>query len=163
MKIWEEALPLDLQASHPNHHHQHPTIPVGMWESLKTVLRNPLLKSGQTKASFSPPSTQVIALITGVQQLEDTFRIVIWFWRLAQYFGSGGKRRSAERRNQGHDCVISHSEWYSSLATWVKNDICSQRYRLPNESEFMVLHLVLKLQWRTAHGLSVCWYLLYKT
>lgn len=96
MKIWDKALPLDLQASHLNHHHQHPTVPVGMWESLKTNLRNQLLMSGQTKASSPseyPPSMQVSALITGVRQLEDTFRIVIRFWRLAQYFGSGRRRR----------------------------------------------------------------------
>jgi len=98
MKIWEEALPLELQASHPNHHHLHPTVPVGVWQSLKTVLRNELLKSDQPKPSFSPlespPSMQVSALITGVQQLEDTFRTVIGFGRLAQYFGSGRKRRN---------------------------------------------------------------------
>jgi len=95
MKIWGEALPLDPQASHPNHHH--PTVPLGMWESLKKILRNQLLMSGQTKASSSPseypPSMQVSALITGVRQLEDTFRIVIRFWRLVQYFGSGRRRR----------------------------------------------------------------------
>ena len=52
MNIWEEALPLELLASHPNHPHQHPTIPVGMWESLKTILRNQLLKSVRRKPLF---------------------------------------------------------------------------------------------------------------
>lgn len=155
MKIWEKALPLELQASRPNHNHQHPTIPVGMWQSLKTTLRNQTLKSDQTKASLSPsespPSTPVPVLITGVQRLEDTFRIAIEFGAWLNILGLGAKDVSAERRIPVHGCTIKHSEWHSSLATLIMTDICSQRYKLRNRVRICGFIFGFKLQWQTAH------------
>lgn len=91
---------------------------------------------------------QVSALTTGVRQLEDTFRIVIRFWRLAQYFGSGRRRCK---------CGTTYH------ATAIMTDICGQRYRLPNRvRKYGLIFGVQIAVTNSTHGLSVCWYLLYK-
>lgn len=115
--------------------------------------RHKLLTSGQKMDSFSPseypPSMQVSALITGVRQHEDTFRIAIRFWRLTQYFGSGRRRRK---------CGTT-----TYPATSIMTDICGQGYRLPNRVRMYGLIFGVQIAvTNSTHGLSVCWYLLYK-